>query len=140
MKLRSYYTLALLLSCAATTIVLRADEVTTQEQGTRSGSVLEAQSMAELKSIIANNANVVVDVYGSWCGPCKKMAPEFAKLPGTFSNIVFVKIEVEQVDNSFGNIRSVPTLICFKNGQKVNVSAGSKSFNELQKYVSSIFQ
>ena len=136
MKSRSYYALVLLLSCVAPITTIRATD--SDEVHHRAGSVIEAHSLAELNQIIANNKNVVVDIYGSWCGPCKKMAPEFAKLPSAFSDIIFVKIEVGSIGNAFG-VRSIPTLICFKDGQNVSQVAGAKSFNDLKNYVSSIF-
>lgn len=136
MKSRSYYALVLLLSCVAPITTIRATD--SEELSTRSGSVIEVHSLAELNQIVANNERVVVDIYGSWCGPCKKMAPEFAKLPGAFSNIVFVKIEIGSAGDAFG-VRSIPTLICFKNGQKVSQVSGAKSFNDLKNYVNSVF-
>lgn len=141
MKLRSCYTLALLLSCITPYTIARTTEQHTdleETHRTRSGSVQEVTSMQELNDIIAQNKLVVVDIYGTWCAPCKKMAPEFAKLPAAFSDIVFVKIQVEAIDASLG-VRSIPTLICYNNGQKVSQASGAKSFNDLKNYISSVF-
>lgn len=139
MKLRSCYTLALLVSCMSAYTVARTTEQDFEEtHGTRSGSVQEVMSMDELNTIIAQNKKVVVDVYGAWCGPCKRMAPDYAKLPGAFSDILFVKIQVEQTDGSLG-VRSIPTLICYIGGKKVSQESGAKSFNDLKNYVNSVF-
>lgn len=141
MKLRSYFTLALLVSCITAYTVARTTEEHAdleETHGTRGGSVQEVTSMQALNTIIAQNKKVVVDVYGAWCGPCKRMAPDYAKLPGAFNDILFVKIQVEVIDASLG-VRSIPTLICYVDGQKVSQSSGAKSFNDLKNYVNSVF-
>lgn len=150
MKLRSYYALALLLSCISPITSLRAEHQNDLECITdfddqsdphvRAGSMIEATSVSQLNAIIANNPRVVVDFYAPWCGPCKRMAPEFAKLPGAFSDIVFVKISVDilGVSSTFG-IKSMPTIICYKDGQKASQVSGAKSFNDLKNYVSGVF-
>lgn len=125
MKLRSY-TLALLLSGIALNIA--------------ASDVIEAKDMAHLNDIIAQNENVVVDIYGTWCPPCRLMAPEFAKLPAEFPNIKFVKIQVEYIDPSW-NITAIPVLISFKNGQVIEKSQepGAKMLPELKDYVNTFF-
>lgn len=137
MKLRSYFTLVLLFSAVTPTIIMHADD---QEHRNRAGSVVEVHSVQELNAIIANNERVVVDFYAPWCGPCKRMSPEFAKLPAAFPDTVFVKISVDLsgVSGTFG-IKSMPTLIFYKNGQRVSSFAGFKSFIDLKNYVINTF-
>lgn len=137
MKSRSYYALILLLSCVAPITVIARDG---QEHRARAGSVIEATSVQQLNDIIANNARVVVDFYSPTCPPCKRMAPEYAKLPASFSDIVFVKIDVglSGVTSTFG-IRSMPTLYSYLNGEKVNVTYGFQPINDLINYVKKSF-
>lgn len=138
MKIRSYYALILLLSCIAPSTLIQAEN---QEHHDRARSaLLEATSVTQLQNIIATNDQVVVDFYASWCGPCKRMAPEFAKLPGAFSDVLFVKISVDLpgVTETF-KIKSMPTVIYYKNGEKISQTMGAKSFTDLKNNVNTVY-
>jgi thioredoxin 1 len=138
MKLHTHYALILLLSCAAPAPYLHADSP--ENYRNRAGALIEATSLQQLQSILASNENVVVDFYATWCGPCKRMAPEFAKLPQAFQtqNIVFVKIEVG-LAGSLYNVKMLPTIVCFSNNKETNRTSGFKAFNDLSNYVKSAF-
>jgi thiol-disulfide isomerase/thioredoxin len=43
---------------------------------------------------------IVVDFSAAWCGPCRMISPEFEKLSNEFTNIVFLKIDIDEVDVS----------------------------------------
>jgi thioredoxin 1 len=138
MKKHSYYALILLLSCIAPITVMQAASDETESH--RGGSVRDAGSAQEVNAIIAANDLVVVYFYATWCGPCKRMAPEFAKLPSKVEGVVFVKVNVDLpgITDGFG-IRSMPTLYCYKGGQKVSQVSGAKSLNDLINYVKGAF-
>lgn len=66
--------------------------------------------------------SVVVEFYADWCGPCKQMEPVLQK-----ANAEVAKVNVDNfpgIAQEYG-IRSVPTLIAFSNGNKVNHEVGS---------------
>lgn len=68
---------------------------------------------------------VIVDFYGTWCMPCKMLAPIVEKVASE-NNIKLAKVDIdenEQLVREF-KIVSVPTLKIFKNGQEVNTSVG----------------
>ena len=138
MKRHTHYALILLLSCAVPAPRIHADSPDSHRN--RAGALIEATSLQQLQSIIANNENVVVDFYASWCGPCKRMGPEFAKLPQSFQsqNIVFVKIEVGLAGNAYG-VKMLPTIVCFSSNKEINRSSGFKAFNDLSNYVKGAF-
>lgn len=65
---------------------------------------------------IVNNDIVFVDFWADWCGPCKMFAPTYEKVSEQHDDIVFAKVdtEAEQELASYFQIRSIPTLMIFR--------------------------
>ena len=65
---------------------------------------------------IVNNDIVLVDFWADWCGPCKIFAPTYEKVSENHDGVVFAKVdtEVEQELASYFQIRSIPTLMIFR--------------------------
>jgi thioredoxin 1 len=137
MKLRSHYALILLLSCIAPCTFIKAES---PENRSRSGSAIEITSLAQLQSIIANNENVVVDFYASWCGPCQRMLPVFGHLATAMhdKNIIFVKSNVDIAGSTYG-VRMLPTIVCFSSTKEINRVSGFKPLKDLENYVKSVY-
>ena len=81
---------------------------------------------------------VVVDFWASWCGPCKMVSPIIEKLAIEFDGKVkFAKLNIDKepeiADNY--NIQSIPTLILFKNGQKVARASGVQSITAYKRII-----
>ena len=78
--------------------------------------------------VLAQNALVVVDFSATRCGPCRMLAPIVDELADEYAGRIFVaKADVEEAVESaerFG-IRSVPTILFFKNGEKVDQTIGA---------------
>ena len=81
---------------------------------------------------------VVVDFWADWCGPCKMMAPVFQQLAAEMNTQVrFAKVETEahpQVSMRL-HIRSIPTLILFKQGVEVARTAGAMDALALKRWL-----
>ena len=102
---------------------------------------VHVNSAAQFDQILRDNQNVIVDFYADWCGPCKRFAPTFSQLAGEYSNIMFVKVNIDHVSalkNRYG-IRSIPTMLFFKNSSVVKRISGSKSKSKFKKDISSAF-
>jgi len=61
---------------------------------------------------------VVIDFYAPWCGPCKKLTPQLEKLSLQKEHATFYKVNVDNLSEiaEKWSIKSVPTVILFKNG------------------------
>ena len=83
----------------------------------------------------------IVDFYADWCGPCKMIAPTLEKLSKEFEGKVKIfKINVDEnqvIASEFG-IRSIPTLIAFKEGKKVDIKMGAVPETQLKAWINSL--
>jgi thioredoxin reductase (NADPH) len=81
---------------------------------------------AQFNETITGNDIVLVDFWASWCGPCRSFAPTFAASSEKHPDIVYAKVdtEAEQQLAAAAEIRSIPTLMAFKNGKLVFNQAG----------------
>ena len=64
---------------------------------------------------------VVIDFFATWCGPCKMISPKIEAMAGEMSNVVFLKVDVDEAEDVAQeyNISAMPTFVFLKNGQKV---------------------
>jgi thioredoxin 2 len=86
-------------------------------------------SAAELDELVKNAPlPVVVDFWAAWCGPCRMVAPELEKLSAERAGqVVVAKVDTDalpEVAGRFG-IRSIPTLIAFKQGRESKRVSGA---------------
>ncbi len=78
--------------------------------------------------VLKSELPTLVDFWAPWCGPCIKVSPLVEKLAEDYKGKAsFCKINVDEAPEVAINygIRSIPTLMVFKNGQKVNHVIGA---------------
>ena len=91
------------------------------------------------KFIGKNDLPVVVDFWADWCGPCKMMAPVFQQVSNEFaSQVRFAKVDTEQAREIAAryNIRSIPTIIMFRNGKEIDRISGAMNLQQLLQWTS----
>ncbi|PTN07308.1 thioredoxin [Mangrovibacterium marinum] len=97
--------------------------------------------MEQFKQLISGSTPVLVDFFASWCGPCKTMAPILQQLKGQLGEHVrIIKIDVDKnpaLAQQF-QIRSVPTLKLFHNGQVKWTGSGVIQADQLSSIIRSV--
>jgi thioredoxin 1 len=90
---------------------------------------------AEIKKLAGP---VLVDFWAAWCGPCKAIAPTLEQLAGELSGRATVaKVDVDEsgdLSNRFG-IRSIPTLMVFRDGRVVDQMVGAAPKDQIRRLI-----
>lgn len=85
---------------------------------------------ANFDELLSSNKVVVADFWATWCGPCKAMGPSIDELATEYEGQALIgKVDVEE-NNDLAEkyaIRSVPTIIFFKDGEMVDKMVGLQS-------------
>ncbi len=83
---------------------------------------------------------ILVDFWAEWCGPCKTIAPVLEELASEYSGrVVIAKLNVDDQRDAAEkfNIRGIPTLILFKNGELEATKVGALSKSQLAAFIDS---
>ena len=90
--------------------------------------------METFKDVISSDQLVLVDFFATWCQPCKMMHPVLDQVKATLGDrIRIVKVDVDQHGITAGRhqVRSVPTLMLFRNGEMLWRQSGAMSKTDL---------
>lgn len=76
--------------------------------------------------VLNENKIVVVDFFATWCGPCKMLAPVLEDVQGELTEVKIVKVDIDENPNVAAkyNIRNIPTIKIFKDGEDVKTKVG----------------
>ena len=103
------------------------------------GNVIEFNDQNFDSDVLKAETPVLVDFWAIWCGPCKAIAPIVEEIANDFSGKVKVgKMDVDsnnQVAMRYG-IRSIPTLLLFKNGEVVDQVIGNVGKDSIESMIS----
>lgn len=87
--------------------------------------------------VLQSDKPVIVDVWASWCGPCKMLSPVIDQLDTEMDNVKFVKLnadENQEITAQLG-VRNLPTLVLFVEGEAKAVRLGAAPKTQIQQWV-----
>ena len=105
-------------------------------------NVIEIRDEENFNNDVLNSEKpVLVDFWAEWCGPCKQLAPTVEAVAAEKSETLKVcKMDVDsnrEIAAKYG-IRSIPSLIIFKNGEPAGVEVGALTKQQLEDFISTV--
>jgi thioredoxin 1 len=89
------------------------------------------------EQVVTGNDVVIVDFWAPWCAPCRAFAPTFEQASEQHADVVFAKVNTEEEQEVAGafNIRSIPTLMVFREKVILYAEAGSLPAQALEQVI-----
>ena len=90
-----------------------------------------------LVSTIENNDFVIIDFWAPWCGPCQSFGPIFEEVSDKHPDIVFAKVNTEQEQEIAAHfqVRSIPTLMIFREQVIIYSAPGALQASQLEELI-----
>ncbi|HEV8330847.1 MAG TPA: thioredoxin [Steroidobacteraceae bacterium] len=107
---------------------------------TTSETIAQTSDASFEEDVLKARRPVLIDFWAEWCGPCKAIAPMLSEIAAEYRDkVTIVKLNVDEnpkISQRF-NVRSIPTLILFKNGQVEGQKVGAPRKSDLVAFLDS---
>jgi thioredoxin 1 len=84
---------------------------------------------AEFDDVLKNAGDklVAVDFTATWCGPCQRIGPKFVEMAATYTDVVFIKVDVDENAETAEHcgIEAMPTFKFYKNSKEIDELVGA---------------
>jgi thioredoxin 1 len=110
------------------------------EKDSREADMTTTLTADTFESTVTSNDIVLVDFWAEWCGPCRMFAPVFEDAEAKNPDVVFGKVDTdaEQALAAAANIRSIPTLMAFRDGILVFSQPGALPAAALEQVITAV--
>ena len=91
----------------------------------------------DFDELINRDTLTVVDFSATWCMPCRMLKPILERVTEDFDDIDFFEIDIDDNEEIAKRYRifSVPTLVCFKSGKKIDSLVGLNSYEDIVEFI-----
>lgn len=93
-----------------------------------------------LQDVVTDDKTVIVDFWAPWCGPCRSFAPVFEKAAENHTDVTFAKVNTEEQQELAAafNIRSIPTIMVFRERVMLFSQPGALSAGQLDELITKV--
>lgn len=103
-------------------------------------AVLEVNGESFEKEVLQSEKPVVLDLFATWCGPCKMLRPVLEELSEEHNEVKFVSVDVDEeseIAMKYG-VSSIPCLVFLKNGEEVDRSVGFRPKDAIEDVIGTL--
>ena len=104
-------------------------------------SIIELTQENYQKEVLESDKPVLIDFFATWCGPCRMFGPIFEQVSNQTPDVKFVKFEIDESNRRMPaqyGIRSIPSVLAFKNGELVEARAGLMDADTLLQWINEL--
>ena len=101
-------------------------------------STIEISDDTFEENVIKKGQHIIVDFWAEWCGPCKQIGPILEEISEEYSDRITIgKLDVDENPETPGKfqIRGIPTMLLFNNGELIDTKVGMSSKTDLTEWI-----